>query len=97
MARDAVSEVREALDIVDIVGEKVVLKKAGRNMKGLCPFHQEKTPSFVVFPETQGFHCFGGLDDPQHLCGGGLPEHLVAVRIDLVRVLLGFGSHDVAA
>ncbi|MBX3069652.1 MAG: DNA primase [Thermomicrobiales bacterium] len=59
MARDAVSEIREKLDIVDIIGEKVVLKKAGRNMKGLCPFHQEKTPSFVVFPETQGFHCFG--------------------------------------
>src|SRR5687767_10694385 len=59
MATDAVSEVRQRLDIVDLVGEKVALKRAGRNMKGLCPFHQEKTPSFVVFPESQNFHCFG--------------------------------------
>ncbi|CAN5806185.1 DNA primase [soil metagenome] len=59
MAADAVSEVRQRLDIVDLVGEKVALKRAGRNMKGLCPFHQEKTPSFVVFPESQNFHCFG--------------------------------------
>jgi DNA primase len=59
MATDAVSEVRQRLDIVDLVSEKVALKRAGRNMKGLCPFHQEKTPSFVVFPESQNFHCFG--------------------------------------
>ena len=59
MARDAVAEIRERMDIVDLVGEKVALKRAGRNMKGLCPFHQEKTPSFVVFPEGQNFHCFG--------------------------------------
>ncbi len=59
MARDAVSEIREKLDIAEIIGEKVVLRKAGRNLKGLCPFHQEKTPSFVVFPEGQSFHCFG--------------------------------------
>ncbi len=59
MAGDAVTEIRERLDIVDLIGEKVALKKAGRNMKGLCPFHQEKTPSFVVFPEGQNYHCFG--------------------------------------
>src|SRR5680860_810886 len=59
MATDAVSEVRQRLDIVDLAGEKVVLKRAGRNMKGLCPFHQEKTPSFVVFTESQNYHCFG--------------------------------------
>src|SRR5680860_1316897 len=59
MATDAVSEIRQRLDIVDLAGEKVALKRAGRNMKGLCPFHQEKTPSFVVFPESQNFHCFG--------------------------------------
>ncbi|MGD9713189.1 MAG: CHC2 zinc finger domain-containing protein [Thermomicrobiales bacterium] len=59
MNRDPVTEIRERLDIVDLIGEKVPLKRAGRNMKGLCPFHQEKTPSFVVFPEGQNFHCFG--------------------------------------
>jgi DNA primase len=59
MAHDAVSDVRERTDIVDLVSQYVQLKKAGRNYKGLCPFHQEKTPSFIVFPDTQGFHCFG--------------------------------------
>jgi DNA primase len=60
MARDAVAEIRERLDIVDLVQQHVPsLKKAGRSYKGLCPFHQEKTPSFVVFPDSQNFHCFG--------------------------------------
>ncbi|MEA2582441.1 MAG: primase, partial [Thermomicrobiales bacterium] len=45
MARDAVSDVREQTDIVDLVSQYVQLKKAGRSYKGLCPFHQEKTPS----------------------------------------------------
>jgi DNA primase len=59
MARDAVAEVRERTDIVDLIGAYVPLKRAGRSYKGLCPFHQEKTPSFVVFPDSQNFHCFG--------------------------------------
>jgi DNA primase len=59
MARDTVREVRERTDIVELVGSYVTLKKAGRSYKGLCPFHQEKTPSFVVFPESGNFHCFG--------------------------------------
>ena len=60
MARDGVSEVRERTDIVELVSSYVPnLKRTGRSFKGLCPFHQEKTPSFVVFPDTQGFHCFG--------------------------------------
>jgi DNA primase len=59
MQRDAVSEVRERLDIIELVNGYTPLKKAGRSFKGLCPFHQEKTPSFVVFPDSQNFHCFG--------------------------------------
>lgn len=52
-------EVKSRLNIIDIIGEKVTLKKSGRNFKGLCPFHNEKTPSFMVSPDRQVFHCFG--------------------------------------
>src|SRR6188474_2913888 len=59
MARDAVLEVRERTDMVELVGTYVQLKRTGRSFKGLCPFHQEKTPSFIVFPDSQNFQCFG--------------------------------------
>ena len=54
-----VEQVQTANDIVEVIGQYVPLKRAGRNSKGLCPFHQEKTPSFMVQPEKQIFHCFG--------------------------------------
>ena len=56
---DTIQTIRDRIDIVDLVGRYVSLKKAGRSFKGLCPFHQEKTPSFVVTPERGTFHCFG--------------------------------------
>ncbi|MDW8060447.1 MAG: DNA primase [Thermomicrobium sp.] len=59
MAREDVERVREATDIVELIGSTLQLRKAGKNYKALCPFHQEKTPSFYVFPETQSFYCFG--------------------------------------
>ena len=57
--KDAVQRVKDAAQIVDIIGECISLKRAGANMKGLCPFHAEKTPSFMVNPGRQSFHCFG--------------------------------------
>ena len=54
-----IERVREAVDIHTVVGRFVELKRTGRNYKGLCPFHTEKTPSFFVSPEKQTYHCFG--------------------------------------
>ncbi|MBO8156058.1 MAG: DNA primase [Bacillaceae bacterium] len=54
-----IEELRASNDIVEVVGEYVQLKKQGRNYFGLCPFHNENTPSFSVSPEKQIFHCFG--------------------------------------
>ncbi len=54
-----IQEIRSRIDVVGLIGRYVELKKAGRNWKGLCPFHGEKTPSFNVNPDRQIFHCFG--------------------------------------
>lgn len=59
MPNDQVEQVKSKIDIVEIIGEKVQLKKAGRHFKGLCPFHSEKSPSFIVSAERQSFKCFG--------------------------------------
>jgi DNA primase len=59
VAGDTVSQIKDRIDVVDLVGSRVQLRQAGRNFKGLCPFHNEKTPSFVVFPDSQSYHCFG--------------------------------------
>ena len=56
---EIIDEVRQTNDIVDIISQYVHLKRSGRNFFGLCPFHNEKSPSFSVSPDKQIFHCFG--------------------------------------
>lgn len=59
MTGGSIETVKERTDIVELIGSTVQLRQAGRSFKGLCPFHDEKTPSFVVYPESQSYHCFG--------------------------------------
>lgn len=59
ITKDMIDEIKHAVNIVDIIGESVALTKAGRNYLGLCPFHNEKTPSFNVLEDKQFYHCFG--------------------------------------
>lgn len=55
----AIDEIKQRVDIVELISRYTPLKKAGSTYKGLCPFHHERTPSFVVFPHTGTWHCFG--------------------------------------
>ncbi|MBI3540587.1 MAG: hypothetical protein HY073_00310 [Deltaproteobacteria bacterium] len=63
IAQQELEQLRSRVDIVQVIGERIPLKKSGANFKGLCPFHAEKSPSFMVHPEKQIFRCFG--------CGAG--------------------------
>src|SRR4030043_7017 len=57
-----IDEVKQKLDIAEVIGQYSTLKKAGRNLTALCPFHSEKHPSFFVYPEQQSWHCFGACN-----------------------------------
>jgi len=82
---ELIDEIRSANDIVAVISERIQVKKAGRNYRALCPFHQEKSPSFNINPERQIYHCFG--------CGAGgnvitfLMEHDKLSFLDAIREL----------
>lgn len=59
LSREQIRDIADRVDIVSVVSEVVTLRKAGGSLKGLCPFHDEKTPSFHVRPDRQTYHCFG--------------------------------------
>ncbi len=82
---ETIDEIRNTTDIVELIGSIISLKKRGKNYVGLCPFHNEKTPSFNVSPDRQMYHCFG--------CGVGgnvftfMMQHEKVSFIEAVRVL----------
>ncbi len=70
-----IDDVKDRLDLVEVVSHYLQVNKSGRNFKALCPFHSEKTPSFVVFPETQHWYCFGACNE-----GGDLFNFVMKVE-----------------
>ena len=90
---DTIHDIRDRIDIIDVIGRVVSLKKAGRNFKGLCPFHDEKTPSFNVSPDRGTFHCFG--------CGEGgnvygfVMQHEGLTFPEAVRSLAGMAGVEI--
>ena len=91
--RAFIDDLLSRIDIVDVIGEVVKLKKAGANHKGLCPFHSEKTPSFNVSSAKQFYHCFG--------CGASgdaikfLREHEGLSFVDAVEKLASMANMEV--
>lgn len=63
MIDNPIDEIKKRIDIVDFINSFIPLKKTGRNFKAICPFHQERTPSFIVSPERQIWHCFGACNE----------------------------------
>ena len=76
LPEELIDRIKDSSDIVEIVSEYVQLKKNGRNYVGLCPFHEEKIPSFSVNPDLQIYKCFG--------CGVGGPVFKFIQEIDRV-------------
>lgn len=90
---EMIDEIREKNDIVDVISEYVDLTRTGSNYKGICPFHNEKTPSFMVSPNKQIFHCFG--------CGEGgnvitfIMKHLNMDFVDTLNLLASRVNIDI--
>ena len=84
-------EIRASIDLLDLVGRVVNLRKAGANWKGLCPFHAEKTPSFMVNPKKGIFHCFGcGVGgDVAAIFSDELGQREIGVAVLFAAALLG--------
>src|SRR5687768_5772712 len=84
---DYKSQVLNAVDIVELIGQTVALKRAGKDFKGLCPFHQEKTPSFTVSPAKRMFYCYGCKEG-----GNAIDFVMKRDRVEFIDALRQFGQ-----
>lgn len=101
---DVINQIRDRVDIAEIVGQHVALTRVGQNLKGLCPFHQEKSPSFTVSSSRQIFHCFGcGAGGNVYtflmkLTGAGFPEIVRDLGrkagVDVPELTGGYSNHE---
>lgn len=101
---DVINQIRDRVDIAEVVGQHVVLTRVGQNLKGLCPFHQEKSPSFTVSSSRQIFHCFGcGVGGNVYtflmkVTGAGFPEIVRdlgrKVGVDVPESIGGYSSQE---
>ena len=82
----AVDEVKARIDIVDLISSEVALKRSGSTYKAPCPFHAERTPSFVVSPERQSWHCFGACSEGGDIFTWEMKRHNVDFREALARL-----------
>ena len=94
LSQEKINEIRQSVDIVDVIGEYLPLEKSGRNYKALCPFHDDKNPSMSVSPDKQIFMCF--------VCHTGgnvftfLQEYLKISYIEAVKKVAEMGHIDLS-
>lgn len=93
LSQQTVDQVKAFPDIVGLISQYVTLKRRGRNYTGLCPFHNEKTPSFTVSPDKHIFHCFGCHESGDHISFIRKIDNLSFV--DSVKVIAGFAGIEV--
>ena len=74
--QDVIAEIKYKNDIESVISQYIVLKRRGKNLVGLCPFHNEKTPSFTIYPENGSFYCFGCKVGGDVITFTSLIEHL---------------------